>query len=262
MERQYTNTECQLYGTKYCKKINMLSCETCTLSKRDKQELQRLKDDLDTLDTLMPEGGIHELFTGDKCVLCKGTEKGEAVCYGLTDLGNAKPEHTKRSSIGFKVRAHAGSIVPIQLSCCKDCKRRFLSVEYCTMVFTAVSLLIAVLLVAIRPICEALRGVWAGLPIAVFIGVSVLGYLISRIVRRALIKKHSQYTHLNVFDLPKLAQMKEMGWFELMESKVKGYTKLVFSGKRLEQGVFTGGAPEETVEAIEEPKAEQNTEES
>ena len=252
MARQYLNTNCPLNNTEYCERLNMQGCDTCTVASRDKKGIESLMEDMDAMKDLMPEDGIYELYTGDECVLCKGENKGERVCYGVSDLGNPQPEHIKRSSIGLKVRSRAGSIVPVQLSCCKDCKRRFLRSEYIVLTITAIAAVLGMLLVAIRPLNQAMKAVWMGLPIVVFAVITVGGWVASLFVRRALVKKYSELTYMNIFELPKLAQMKDKGWFELVDSKVKGVSKLVFANKRMEQGIYTGDRPQARAEQPEE----------
>lgn len=243
MARQYLKTDCPLYDTKYCKRLNMLGCDTCTVSKRG-DSLQTLKDDLDFMETILPEDGLYDLYTGDECVLCKGENKGKRTCYALTDLGNPKPERMKRSSIGLKMQTRAGSLIPLQLSCCDDCRRRFRLIEYIVPSLVALFAVIAVLLVSIRQVSFALKAVWQGLPLALFVGLILVGWIVGRIVRGALVKKYAEFTHLDIFELDKLAWMKAHDWFELVPSKTKGLSKLVFTKKRLEQGIYTGDAPE------------------
>ena len=77
MPRVYTNKECPLHGSDYCARLNMESCDVCTVRSRNGEEMELLKQDLDAIAKLIPEEGISELFQTDTCMLCRGTEKGK-----------------------------------------------------------------------------------------------------------------------------------------------------------------------------------------
>ena len=52
---KYTRTDCPLYGGEYCKKLNMKSCRTCTVTN---DNAAGIKADIDAIESLMPEGGM------------------------------------------------------------------------------------------------------------------------------------------------------------------------------------------------------------
>ena len=49
---KYTRTDCPLYGREYCKKLNMKSCRTCTVTN---DNAAGIKADIDAIES-MPEG--------------------------------------------------------------------------------------------------------------------------------------------------------------------------------------------------------------
>ncbi len=49
---KYTRTDCPLYGGEYCKKLNMKSCRTCTVTN---DNAAGIKADIDAIESLMPE---------------------------------------------------------------------------------------------------------------------------------------------------------------------------------------------------------------
>ena len=69
---KYTRTDCPLYGGEYCKKLNMKSCRTCTVTN---DNAAGIKADIDAIESLIPEGGMARFFEGEECVLCKGERK-------------------------------------------------------------------------------------------------------------------------------------------------------------------------------------------
>ncbi len=241
MSRQYTNTDCPLHGSRYCSILNMLSCEECTVSAREKTVgIESVTTYIDALEKLMPEDGIAELFTGDNCVLCKSDEPNRKSGYALLDMGNAEPGGTRRNVLGIKTKLRTGAIIPVQFSCCSECRKRFLYIEYVRLAMVAACIAVMVLLMSVRPIFEAMKAVWMGLPAAVFVAGLAASIIAGTVVRSALIKKYSAFTHLDVFELPKLAQMQQKGWFQIGENRNNRFTKLVFTKKRIRQGVFTG----------------------
>ena len=54
---KYTRTDCPLYGGEYCKKLNMKSCRTCTVTN---DNAAGIKADIDAIESLMPEGAYLE----------------------------------------------------------------------------------------------------------------------------------------------------------------------------------------------------------
>lgn len=56
---KYTRTDCPLYGGEYCKKLNMKSCRTCTVTN---DNAAGIKADIDAIESLMPEGGMGSLL--------------------------------------------------------------------------------------------------------------------------------------------------------------------------------------------------------
>ena len=126
-DRQYTNTSCPLYETVYCQRLNMRSCDVCPA--KNPNNVQSIQADLDAVAQLMPMEDLAPLFHTEQCVLCKG-EPGKRVCYGMTDLGNPEPQREGRNFIGMKTKLRIGSLLPIQLSCCAACRRKFQLASY------------------------------------------------------------------------------------------------------------------------------------
>lgn len=238
MAHNYTNTECKLYGTKYCTLLNMESCDTCTVATASSDQAEKLARSLDATIALMPEGGIAGLFESESCVLCKDGS-GKREWYADVDLGNSEPRTETRNVIGLKSIARTGSMVPLQIACCKDCRKRLLLIEYLPTVLTLFISILALVLMSVKPIRESLMMVSEILPVTIFVAVVLAGLLVGGVLRKNLIKNAEPKTYLRVLDLPALAHMKERGWFEINDGK-KGVTRYVFAKKRIRQGLYTG----------------------
>ena len=91
MEQERTNRNCPLWGTQTCARLNMRACRSCPAQDKDAREVDDIRSDVDTLYSLLPEEGIHTLFAGEECTLCRGERKGKRESYGLYDMGHADP---------------------------------------------------------------------------------------------------------------------------------------------------------------------------
>ena len=243
MARYYNETECALYGTKYCEALNMVNCGVCTVRGAADGDMQSIMRDIDTIEALLPDGGISDLFTDEQCVLCKGETRNPRKWYALSDLGHAEPKRRETGFLGIKRAAKMGSILPVQLSCCGKCRCRFLTAEYLPL---SVGLMItagALAALSFRALREALSTLTPALPFLVFIAAALVGLALGFLLRKFLLKRFSKHTHMNIFGLPKLIDMRRRGWFELYESR--GASKIIFSRNRLKQGLFTGGGDRE-----------------
>ena len=237
MPRTYNNTACRLYNTEYCRVLNMTSCETCTVAGGSKADMEALVADLDALNALMPADGIGNLFLGDRCVLCKKEEPNLRTCYGLLDLGNREPERVSRNAIGIKTKLRAGSLLPVQLAACDACKKRFSKLEYAVPLSVGAAGVVSIALLSYRPLREFLASFFAAAPFVLFAAVMLAAWGVGALVRRARVKRYAAHTHLDVMEIKKLAELRERGWFELTPNI---YSRLIFSKKRLQQGLYTG----------------------
>ncbi len=240
MEHKYTNTDCKLHGTRYCALLHMESCASCTVAAASPEQAEGLAKNLDVTASLMPENGVACLFESEECLLCKGA-RGKREWYADVDIGNVEPKTESRNVLGMKSIARTGSMVPLQIACCKDCRKRLLMIEYLpTVAATAISL-IALIVMSIRPVRESLMGRHEILPLLIFASVVLLALLLSAVLRKKLVADAEGKTELRALDLVQLAGMREKGWFEINPGK-KGMTRFVFARKRIRQGLYTGGA--------------------
>lgn len=238
MARIYTNTACRLYNTEYCRMLHMASCDSCTVASRSKVSMDELVNDLDGLKALMPEDGIEELFITNSCVLCKKQEPNPRTWYGLLDLGNHEPKREGTNFLGIKTKLRTGSLLPVQLAACDDCKKRFMKLEYVVPLWVAGTGIVSIILLSYRPIREFLMAFGAAVPFALFVTVMLAALGIGMFLKKSRLKRYALLTHLDVMEIEKLKKLQELGWFELNEKK--RYSKLIFNKKRLKQGVYTG----------------------
>lgn len=238
MARVYTNTACRLYNTDYCRMLHMVNCDSCTVASRNKASMDDLIRDLDALRALLPEDGIEELFLTNRCVLCKKQEPNPRTCYALLDLGNHEPKREGTNFLGIKTKLRTGSLLPVQLAACDDCKKRFAKLDYVVPFWVTGAGVVSIALLSYRTIREFFMAYGAWVPFVVFAAVMLAALCVGMLLRKSRLKRFASLMHLDVMEIEKLKKLKELGWFELNEKKQ--YTKLIFNKKRLRQGVFTG----------------------
>lgn len=235
MERVYTNKECPLYDTVYCERLNMVKCEVCPAN-RDKSQAERVREDLNEIAALLPAEDLSALFHSESCVLCKG-EPNPRACYAIADMGNAKPEREGRNFLGMKTKLRMGSMLPVQMSCCAACRRKFQKLTYLHILLPLLVAAVTLALLSVATIREGLAGVHVVLPLIVFILAAGGSYLLSLVLEARLHKRYEQETYLNILEQPTLAEMAKLGWFEVQ--KGKGVSQLIFAKERLKQGIYT-----------------------
>lgn len=237
MERIYTKTSCPLYGTQYCESLNMESCQACTLKCETQAQAEVVMADLDAYAALMPEEGITGLFATDECVLCRGENKGKKKWYGFTDLANPQPRRHKTGFLGVAKERRAGAVLPVQLGCCDDCRRRMLRLEYIMPVMMALFTVIPLGIFSVRGIREPLMAVSHGLPFYLFAACVLLGALLGRWIKKGMVRQYAAHTYLKVIETPALAPMKEKGWFEL--NGEGDMSRVVFARRPAAHGLYT-----------------------
>jgi len=249
MNRIIDNKECPLYHTPDCDLLNMPSCPECIMNGKDEDDARHAMEDLEVLRGLLPEEGVHPLFAGDDCQLCKKTPPNKKAYYGLMDLGHPEPKRSKRSVIGIKIKSAVGSLVPIQLGVCSPCRRRILTLEYLPLLLPLAAGIVSLAVLLLPGVSDALEATSMLLPFAVFVGVVVIAAVAGRLITNALEKRYAQVTELDPFNLPILHDMREKGWFPLNTNGKR--LRLVFVRKRMRMGVGTG-TPEDAVCPVHE----------
>lgn len=87
------------------------------------------------------------------------------------------------------------------------------------------------------PTAEAIAAIGSYMPLLLFVIVVGGTWLIGRASRKSMIKKFSETTCMDIFEVPGLDEFKARGWFEI--SPYKDMSRLVFSREPLRQGLFT-----------------------
>lgn len=245
MEQERTNRNCPLWGTQTCTRLNMRACRGCPAEDKDPRECDAIREDVDLLYSLLPEEGVHSLFAGEDCGLCKGEQKGKRDSYGLFDMGHADPRPRKKKLNLFHGKTY-GFVVPLQFGCCRDCRRRYQLLGWLPMLVTIAILGGTLLIVAQEPVAQSLRNVWRGLPLVVMALAAGISYVLGKVLVKVLRDRFNQSTYMDLKDHPLVQRMIALGWEAVAEGK---YPQPVFTRKRLTYGVGTS-VPEAEEEKI------------
>ncbi len=254
--RKLTDTECTLYGTKACRVLNMRSCKDCPLAGRKADPA--IVTDLKLFESLLPEGGVAQLFESEKCTLCKGEEadKGDRSGYCVFDMCHSEPKKLARRKYFFR-NTMTGFVLPLQFACCKKCRLRILLMTYLPLIVPLVLTAMALPFVTIERTLQQLRAIGTWFPFALVLFTIVGGYIIGKLISLIPLKK--RYDQLMVTDValhPFVDKMREKGWRPLFNDK---HTRTAFTKKRIDRGL--GSAPSKVYDAPwEDSSAESSAE--
>ncbi|MDD5016693.1 MAG: hypothetical protein PHO15_01170 [Eubacteriales bacterium] len=222
------NEKCAISDSALCKWLDK-DCKDCYISGlREKDDLGKMLENFEVTLSLLPDD--FDDLQSDECQFCKG-EKNKRAGYAIVDLAHIEPE-SKRGmffGIGKKVRQRIGSLMPVSISICKDCRRVLRWVEGIKWLSIAVIFAIAVAIVAIPATGDAIVQASEALPYAVIIAGILLGYILGKVASGAYMKAKSEQTCINVFDIPVCNSMKNRGWFLVQDNP--DITRFIFSKK-------------------------------
>lgn len=217
------NDKCAVTDSDICKWINK-DCSECYLKGiNDDSDKKKMLEDFEVTLSLLPDD--IDSLQGDECSFCKG-EPGKRSCYATVDLAHIEPEHKRGLFFGMgkKVRQKIGSLLPVSISICGECRRNLRMAEtlkwLMILLFGGIGFGICFIpAVSTNQI----------LPYAVLLGGILVGYIAGKIFSAIYVDKKSAKTRFNVFDIPVCAEMRERGWFTVQDEGP--VTRFVFSKK-------------------------------
>ena len=234
MEKLPVNPNCELSGTKYCAMLNMHTCAACTV--RDSANKAEIIADLDLVETLLPEGGIARLFESKDCQFCKTEVKGKRRGYAILDMAHPEPKRVQRWLFGSRT-ARIGTMIPLQMSVCPKCRRRFLLMEYLPVVIPVVVGFVALIVVSMDSVRNPLVNLSMFAPFGAWIVATLVGVIAGKLLTDGLERSWSKEMETNVMRHPVIVEMVNKGWTPIT---AKSRTKLLFSKSRLAKGLGTG----------------------
>jgi hypothetical protein len=239
------NAQCLANDTEICRWIGK-ECEDCYVGGlKHKDDVEKTVSDFRVTLSLLPED--FDSLQGEQCCFCVGDTKKPRAGYAVIDLAHSEPEARKGMFFGFgkKVRQRIGSLMPVSISICRDCRRTLRMVDYLKWIVTAAFVGLSIGLCFIPAINTI-----PALPYGVIIAGFFVGYVVSRLVSDAYMKRKSKETVFNVFDIPVCRKMQEAGWFTIQDSGPA--TRFIMSRKSYTKKI--SGLKDAAEEASEEIK--------
>ena len=233
MEKLPVNPNCELSGTKYCAMLNMHTCAACTV--RDAENKAEIISDLDLYETLLPQGGIARLFESPECQFCTTPEKGKRRGYAILDMAHPEPRRVQKWLFGKRM-SRIGTMVPVQMSVCPKCRRRFLALEYMTMAIPVIIGILALIVLSMDSVRIPLVDLSMFAPFGAWILCVLIGAIAGKLITDGLQRAWSKEMVTDVLRHPVIAEMINMGWTPIT---AKSRTKLLFSKSRLARGLGT-----------------------
>lgn len=223
------NENCAVTDSVLCKWLDK-DCKDCyirTLKKDD--DLDQMLSNFEVTLSLLPEN--FDELQGEYCEFCKGEHRNKRAGYAIVDLAHSEPEHKKGMFFGFgkKVRQRIGSMMPVSVSICKECRRALRFTEAIKWLSILVLCGASIGLLMVPSIGMAVSKVSAALPIAIVLAAGALGYFLGKVLSSVYVRVQSKRMVFNVFDTPVGAEMKRKGWFTIQDDGE--VTRVLFSHK-------------------------------
>lgn len=244
MEKLPYNPDCKLSGTRYCRLLNMHTCSACTI--RENQNFDEVRSDIDLYETLLPDGGIAQLFESRECQFCTTPVKGKRSGYAIIDMAHPEPRRVQKWLLG-KRTAKIGTMVPVQMAVCRKCRSHFLLLEYLPVLVPVLVGIVSLALVASDPLKTYLAGLSAFAPFGAWVLCVLIGALAGKLVTDGLQKRWAKDMCVDVMRHPVIVDMTQKGWTPIT---AKSRTKLLFSKSRLNKGLGTAADVSESQDNV------------
>ncbi len=219
------NEHCVVTDSEICRWIGK-DCKDCYIKdiKDDSDALKTLSDFKVTI-SLLPES--FDSLQSEECRFCKG-EPRKREGYANIDIAHSEPE-SKRGmffGIGKKVRQRIGSLLPLSISICGECRRTLRmaeAIKWMSILLLGAAALGICFIPAVNenPIMPY---------VVVLVGI-LIGYVAGKIISSAYVNKKSAVTRFNVFDIPVCKEMRDGGWFTVQDEGA--VSRFIFTKKPL-----------------------------
>jgi hypothetical protein len=236
------NEKCVVTDSAICKWVNK-DCKDCYINDiKDESDAKKTLEDFEVTLSLLPDD--FDKLQSDECCFCI-EEPARRAGYATIDLAHKDPEHKRGMFFGMgkKVRQRIGSMLPVSISICGQCRKNFRVAESLKWLMILVFCGIAIGLCFIPAINAS-----PVLPYGVVLLGILIGWVAGKVASTAYINKKSAKTRFNVFEIPVCAEMKENGWFTVQDEE--SVTRLLFSKKPMikrlcDVGIETGKKQED-----------------
>lgn len=219
------NDKCAVSDSPLCRWIDK-DCADCHINgfKHD-DDVKKAAEDFEVTLSLLPDD--VDVLMGDECQFCKGEKRARAG-YALIDLAHPEPKSETGMffGLGKKIRRKVGSIMPLSISICSECRKAFILTDIIKWICTAAGLGISAAVLLAFPLPASVN---QAITLGIVVVATLAGYLIGKAASAAYVRAKSRDVRFNVFDIPICAEMKEAGWFTVQDDTP--VTKFIFSRK-------------------------------
>jgi hypothetical protein len=223
------NENCVVTDSSLCKWIDK-DCSECYVgSMKNDEDKEEVLKNFEVMLSMLPDN--FDDLSDEKCSFCRKDPRPRAG-YALIDLGHKDPE-SKRGmffGLGKKIRRRIGSLIPLNISVCKECRsalRRYDFIKWLSIAFFAA---IGIAIVAVPSDIPIFNVSSSLFPYLIVIAGVALGYFLGKLFAKLFIKAKSRYMYTNIFEIPVCAEMREIGWF-LVQDNSGNVTRYIFSKK-------------------------------
>jgi hypothetical protein len=217
------NEKCVVTDSVICKWIDK-DCKDCYLKEmKDDSDTMKVLENFQVTLSLLPDE--FDSLQSQVCSFCQG-EPNKRACYATIDLAHKDPEQKRGMFFGMgkRVRQRIGSLLPVSISICSECRRNFRTAESLKWLMILVFGGIGLGLCFIPGINSSQI-----MPYVVMLAGILVGYVAGKILSAAYVDKKSAKTRFNVFDIPVCAQMRDNGWFPVQDEGP--VTRYIFTKK-------------------------------
>lgn len=207
--------DCHIRGSNLCWKFaNTGDCENCYIAgvKKDR-ECQEARERWDETLALIPPD-VDELGQGDLCRLCVG-EPEKADGWALLEMANPDPYYEKGMIFGYgkKVRSPVGSLVTVPIRIGPRCRRALRMVEVLQIGWLVGMFALSLLLLMIPQLAEPMASLFALLPVAFVVLMTVAGYYLGRNLSMYYVMRKSDEVNFDLAAVPLIRRMLARDWY-------------------------------------------------
>lgn len=237
MER---DQNCPIRDTEICSWAGSEGCEFCYIknSNLKDDEKQQMLDNWKVTISYIPND-IDSVHTSETCQFCKGEPNKADGGYAVIDLVHPEPEYKKGMFFGFgkKVRSSVGSLIPLHMNVCKECKKRFRMVEWLRWIVALVILAIGIGVAFIPAVSDFLTNQHAGIAYVYIIVLCLLAYGVGKWASLAYEKKVQEKMILHVGEHSMIRKMEALGWSAFQPNKETDY-RVGFAKEKLRKNLM------------------------
>lgn len=220
---------CPIADSELCDWLGKNGCYQCYISslKSSSQKEEALEHWKVTL-SYLPDN-IDDLHMSDECQFCKEEPPEKAEYYATFEMAHPEPYAEKGMILGLgkKVRTPIGSLLSIQASIGKECKKAIKMTDILQLGTFLGFLVLSFVLLMIPQIGQTMANWMAFMPY-IFIALMLLaGYFLGKNLAAAHLKKIQKRVKVDLAEIPLIKQMLNRGWF-FFQTGSDGMPKVFF----------------------------------